>query len=428
MLSATSAKGAQGDQVTIQLSIDDATGVAGADITLNYDSRFLTFVQVSTTALTRGLSLVPNASVQGMLVLGLAGAEGIDGGSGGLVDISFRIGDTAQVGSLARLTFSQVTLSTELGQAIPVSTQDGTIEVGLPCVKGDVNGDGNCNSMDAILTLRIAVGLHVPTESEQCAADMNDDGKINSADAISILRKAVGLPLAAPGSRSVGESLRVTLKQTESIDSNATEVILSVDRPELLAGADLMLSYDAASLVLLEVNAPQRDLVAVNTGMPGEIRLSMVIGQPLPHESLVQVRFALRHQQSASVAVQQFNAHDEQGMPVASELMNRWVILSVAPETSMLGQNYPNPFNPETWIPYQLQRNGSVSIRIHDITGHLVRHLDLGYQQAGFYVSPSQAAYWNGKDSHGQPVASGIYFYSIESESFSATRRMTVVK
>ena len=65
------------------------------------------------------------------------------------------------------------------------------------------------------------------------------------------------------------------------------------------------------------------------------------------------------------------------------------------PTQSQLLQNYPNPFNPETWIPYQLSEDSSVSVSIYDTTGKLVRTLSLGYQAAGFYNRRERAAYWD---------------------------------
>jgi rhodanese-related sulfurtransferase len=62
-------------------------------------------------------------------------------------------------------------------------------------IKGDVNNDGEVRSSDAILTLRIAVGLLEPTEYQKWAADVREDGKIGSDDAILILRTAAGLAL-----------------------------------------------------------------------------------------------------------------------------------------------------------------------------------------------------------------------------------------
>ena len=98
------------------------------------------------------------------------------------------------------------------------------------------------------------------------------------------------------------------------------------------------------------------------------------------------------------------------------------------PMQNQLLQNYPNPFNPETWIPYQLSEDSQVSISIYGPTGQLVRTLSLGIQSAGFYNSRERAAYWDGKNALGERVASGIYFYRLETPSFQQTRRLVILK
>ena len=98
------------------------------------------------------------------------------------------------------------------------------------------------------------------------------------------------------------------------------------------------------------------------------------------------------------------------------------------PTQNLLLQNYPNPFNPETWIPYQLSEDSSVSVSIYDTTGQLIRTLPLGYQFAGFYNSRDRAAYWNGRNALGERVASGIYFYQLTTPAFQQTRRLVIVK
>jgi len=98
------------------------------------------------------------------------------------------------------------------------------------------------------------------------------------------------------------------------------------------------------------------------------------------------------------------------------------------PNGNLLLQNYPNPFNPETWIPYQLSDAGPVSISIYDATGGLVRKLTLGHQSEGFYHNRGRAAYWDGKNTLGESVASGIYFYKLETPSFQQTRQFVILK
>ena len=98
------------------------------------------------------------------------------------------------------------------------------------------------------------------------------------------------------------------------------------------------------------------------------------------------------------------------------------------PKRTVLLANYPNPFNPETWLPYQLANDAEVSIRIYSSAGQLVRHLDLGFQQAGYYIGKSRAAYWDGRNDLGERLASGVYFYELRTPDSSATRKMVIVK
>ena len=93
-----------------------------------------------------------------------------------------------------------------------------------------------------------------------------------------------------------------------------------------------------------------------------------------------------------------------------------------------LAANFPNPFNPETWIPYQLAEDADVTLTIHALNGQPVRRLALGHQTAGTYYSRSRAAYWDGKNDFGEEVASGVYFYTLTTGYYSATRKMLIVK
>ena len=104
------------------------------------------------------------------------------------------------------------------------------------------------------------------------------------------------------------------------------------------------------------------------------------------------------------------------------------LLASLIPEETALFGNYPNPFNPETWIPYQLSELAEVTLTIYDINGQLVRRLVLGHQAAGMYRSRSRAVYWDGRNQLGESVASGLYFYTLTADEFTATRRMLILK
>ena len=104
------------------------------------------------------------------------------------------------------------------------------------------------------------------------------------------------------------------------------------------------------------------------------------------------------------------------------------LLASLLPEKTALLPNYPNPFNPETWIPYHLAEPADVTLYIYAADGVLVRRLTLGHQVAGIYERRTRAAYWDGKNEVGEPVASGVYFYRLTAGDFTATRKMLIVK
>jgi hypothetical protein len=110
------------------------------------------------------------------------------------------------------------------------------------------------------------------------------------------------------------------------------------------------------------------------------------------------------------------------------EQLKSLVFKELLPKHTALLQNFPNPFNPDTWIPFQLAQNALVTISIYDTKGHLIRTIALGNKPAGIYVTKDEAAYWDGRDSLGQSVASGVYFYTLQAGEFRATRKMVILK
>ena len=104
------------------------------------------------------------------------------------------------------------------------------------------------------------------------------------------------------------------------------------------------------------------------------------------------------------------------------------LLARLLPKETALLPNYPNPFNPETWIPYQLAAPADVTLYIYSVDGTLVRTLALGHQPTGMYHSKNRAAYWDGRNEHGEIVANGLYFYTLSAADFTATRKMLIRK
>ncbi len=93
------------------------------------------------------------------------------------------------------------------------------------------------------------------------------------------------------------------------------------------------------------------------------------------------------------------------------------------PNRYSLYQNHPNPFNPSTMIKYDIPEPTNVSLTVYNLLGRNVKTLVNEYQPAGKY-----SVQWMGMDHTGNKVSSGVYFYRLETEQFSKTYKMIMVK
>jgi len=93
------------------------------------------------------------------------------------------------------------------------------------------------------------------------------------------------------------------------------------------------------------------------------------------------------------------------------------------PESFRLRQNFPNPFNPETTIQFDLPEIAHVRLEIYNLLGQRITTLVDNRQPAGRYT-----LMWDGKDQHGNAVASGIYFYKLTAGDFVQVRKMILAR
>jgi hypothetical protein len=136
---------------------------------------------------------------------------------------------------------------------------------------------------------------------------------------------------------------------------------------------------------------------------------------------------------SSSVVASPTYGSDAKGMPQGASGMNFSLnsvatsveeeVQTVIPTQYTLEQNYPNPFNPTTQISFSLPNTERVTLTIYNLIGQKIRTLVDGTMSAGSHVVT-----WNGKDTRGVQMPSGVYFYRLESSGFNAARRMLMLK
>ncbi len=93
------------------------------------------------------------------------------------------------------------------------------------------------------------------------------------------------------------------------------------------------------------------------------------------------------------------------------------------PGKYFLSQNYPNPFNPETIIEYGVPAEEQVSLVIYDSLGRIIKELINNVEKPG-----KKSVYWNGLNNNGYKVASGVYYYTLKTENFCATKKLLILK
>jgi hypothetical protein len=98
-------------------------------------------------------------------------------------------------------------------------------------------------------------------------------------------------------------------------------------------------------------------------------------------------------------------------------------VVDQIPSVHALLPNVPNPFNPMTSIRFDLPREAHVLLHIYNVEGQLVRTLMDENVPAGRH-----SVTWDGRIQNGSRAASGVYFYRIRADAFTATRRMVLLK
>jgi len=244
----------------------------------------------------------------------------------------------------------------------------------------DVNGDGQVTVIDLAI-VALFYGIQVPADIS-LPADVNADGVVNLLDLTAV---AQGIDAAGGGLNQL---------------------------PLWEAEAALLAAVEESAEIEAIAGAPGR------AGMPGAA-------------TSLSIRLAAKNIAAALADVRQMPVGDVRlgkGVAVLEGLLHLLAEMVTIPDQTTLLPNYPNPFNPETWLPYHLSEAADVTLRIYSVDGKLVRKLTLGHQPAGIYQSRLRAAYWNGKNENGEPVASGLYFYTLTAGDFTATRKLLIVK
>ena len=278
-----SVTGSAGNEVRIPVNVEEAGGIdltdSGLQIDVTYDDTILdsSSITVERTALTSEVSLNPDTATSGEISIVGTGSVGLVG-QGHLFDIVATIQGGAQNGC-GDLTISDAKFYDASGSRLGSTIADsGEICVSDECVQGDLNEDGEIDSLDVNIILEVAVGLKTLDDCAKNANDFNGDGEIDSADAIMLRRLfAPGLEVNPPqsrkkrniiiGKRPAGalkndDDIYVSVKEVQALPNTQVDVPIEVENAEGLAAFDFTASFPVDAEAITSAGSSQGALTA----------------------------------------------------------------------------------------------------------------------------------------------------------------------
>ena len=294
---------------------------------------------------------------------------------------------------------------------------------------GTVNGSNlNGTNFETLATLQSApMGISVDTAGSKLYWT-NARGRVQSANLNGSMIKNVVEGLISPSKLAIGGANTATTTTAKKATSTAKKDNAAYD-----VNGDGAVDNTDASLVAAAMNTSNTKYDVNGDGTVNFLDLLLVfdnrddtaaaaptvVGMKL---SAVQID-VIEEQIDLLIAT-----NDRSPAALRTLVYLQQLLVTARPEKTQLFANYPNPFNPETWIPYELATDTHVTITIYNTQGVVIRTLQFGHQSAGYYTDRDRAAYWDGRNALGEQVASGLYFYQLETDEMSSMRKMVILK
>ena len=292
---------------------------------------------------------------------------------------------------------------------------------------GDVSLNGEIHAYDASLILSHVAGSIVLTPQQLAVADVTGMGGVNATDAYYILQYVVGNITTFPGETTLYEGEpwdpeSELISTITPLGGDNWQVVFELTGDNLLRGYEIDCSYLVETVEVTEVELG----AGLNYNLQwnaeeGDLKIAMAAMSLPEPETPIRVTVYLTSTtvlDEECFAATRFVVNDQQFWLDPEAVMDE-----VLPTVFTLYQNYPNPFNPVTRIDFDLPQQQQVQVDVYNLRGQLVRRLLNNNLPAG-----SHQVVWNGRNDAGSAVASGIYFYRLDSELYNAVQKMTLVK
>jgi len=291
------------------------------------------------------------------------------------------IGTFEQADFMNRVYVGLTEVTEDDSDVYPVECEGGSLCNDL----GDATGDGVSDILDIVVIINHILGsAPISDDLSFCGADITEDGIVDILDIVTIVNNILGAG---------------RLDDAYKVNFNKTGNILEMNANGFISALQMTISHDSeASLEFLG-----ESMISAHVTNEGSTTLIIVVPEQGPLFEL---------SSTDGFIIEDIKTANSSGL-IASTVVDQFALLS----------SYPNPFNPETTISFELFSNSNVDLAIYNMVGQRVSTLINGFQENGSYNVA-----WNGTDSYGSELASGIYMVKLVTEQGVMTNKITLLK
>jgi subtilisin family serine protease len=277
---------------------------------------------------------------------------------------------------------------------------------------GDANGDLTVNVLDVVSTVSYILGQN-PQPFIFAAADVNHDSTINVLDLVGIIN------IILHPSGSTVATLSKSTSGGARLDLNGNAITLTSSAT--VSAIQFKLQGKGLKDLQFTPDPSIAQFEAASNALGDSARVFVIYnlkGTTLGNGTYTLGRFSTL---PPLVSLTEGVVADAQGKNIVTSIYENGQPL--IPQVYYLNQNFPNPFNMSTRIQFGVPAQTKVKIVLYNVLGQKVRTYDLGERAPGRYDIT-----WDGMNERGKAVSSGIYFYRFESDKFTQTKKLVLIK
>ena len=308
-----------------------------------------------------------------------------------------------------------------------LESRHSNVACAVPYALGDADFDSDTDINDVLAVVDFILEEDFPTEDEFRNVDVNMDEEINIADVIMMVDIIYG-GNARTMAFDMNEIAYVDLIQ----DYQNSKLGISIEYGGPVRGIELELEFDPEMVNILSTGLSKiQDEVMVTSKRIEDGKLKVVVanlnsGTIEDDENLylnLPLQFNGNDYQVSTVSLKDIKIAGADGNIIRSLSRTESSDIKAIPVNFALQQNFPNPFNPSTEIRFDLPENDHVTLAVYNMMGQKVKTLASRNMTPGYH-----SIIWNGTNDSGAKVATGMYFYSINTKNFQSIKKMLFLK